>query len=409
MPLEKKGVAGPFAGIVTAAPAPYTPPNSFDNLVNMWTWNGRLLTRPRLNPWSISPDGSNILNVIPFHDILGYLHNLVLTASNAYYMTPGPIWNPLIFPTWSATASYSAGEILAFKGVNYIALTPTTGNQPDISPTQWHVVSQGGSTSTGLRYGYEVAGGRVYFANGSFPGVFANGEQGLQPMFHPGSFRYITTLANHLVTAYTTEPAPGLVNSTVFPNRVRWSDVGNPTQWAETANTSAGHIDLLDVSDSITGLCTLGRSAYIFRTNGITMMTPSGGGIPPFQFDQVTHAPKGVGNFYPQALDVFGGIAAFVSEDDVYTFDGSTFTPIGDLAKDRIYADIGNAPPSQVIGNIVVRFNTQFLFLSYWLSYPSSLAGPPITWIYSWESKGWMKFSSTVGTGRLFWAGNMVL
>ena len=410
MPLEKKGIAGPFQGIYSASPRPYTPVNSWDNLVNMWTWRGHLLTRPRLNPWTVSPDGSNITNAIPFHDILGFLHNLVLTQTNAYFMTPGPLWNTaLSLQAWNGATTYAAGDLVSFNGVNYTSLVSTTGNQPDVSPTQWNVVSTGGAGSTGLSYGYEVAGGRVYYANGSFPGVYADGEQTIKSMFHPGSFRYVTTLANHLVTAYTTEPAPGVRNSTLYPQRVRWCDVGNPTQWQETANTSAGHYDLLDVSDSISGLATLGRSAYIFRTNGITMMTPTGIGQQPFQFDQITHAPKGVGCFYPQALDVFGGIAAFPSEDEAYTFDGSTFTPIGGTARDLIYADIGQTQSAQILGNIVVRFNTRFQFLSYWLSMPSSLTGPPVTWIYNWESKGWMKFTSTVGSGRLFWAGNLVM
>jgi hypothetical protein len=41
--------------------------------------------------------------------------------------------------TWSASIAYTAGQSVVYNAVKYVALTSTTGNQPDISPTQWGV------------------------------------------------------------------------------------------------------------------------------------------------------------------------------------------------------------------------------------------------------------------------------
>jgi hypothetical protein len=41
--------------------------------------------------------------------------------------------------TWSASIAYTTGQSVVYNGVKYVALTSTTGNQPDISPTQWDV------------------------------------------------------------------------------------------------------------------------------------------------------------------------------------------------------------------------------------------------------------------------------
>jgi hypothetical protein len=41
--------------------------------------------------------------------------------------------------TWSASIAYTAGQSVVYNAVKYVALTSTTGNQPDISPTQWNV------------------------------------------------------------------------------------------------------------------------------------------------------------------------------------------------------------------------------------------------------------------------------
>lgn len=407
---DQKVITGPFKGIVDNIPAPYTPPNSFDDLLNMFLWAGRLITRPRMNAFGTAPDGANIYAFTPFTDILGFLHNLVLTGKNAYFLTPGPTWNgPLVYQTWSSSVTYAANDVVVYSGGIYFSRVGSNlNNQPNTSTTQWALITPN-VVDNGQPYGLELSNGRVYYSNGSFPGTYADGESTIKSMLHPGAFFFCGVLGQHMVTANTIEPPPGAPGSTAFTQRVRWSDTGNATTWTESANTSAGHQDLLDVPDAITGYATLGRNGYVFRSNGVTMMTPTGVGSNPFQFDQVSHAPKGVGVFYPNSLDVYGSLATFISEQDVYMFDGSTFTPIAQDMKKSLFADLAVCNPDQVIGTIVSRFNANFRFLSYWVALPSSASGVPVVWIYSWDSQGWMRFTTSVSPKRLTFVARMTV
>ena len=388
-----------WKGIIKSSPAPYDTKQPFwDDLLNIWPYFGRMRSRPRLEAFSESPDGQIVWNLIPFLDGLGNLHDLVLTTSHAYMLTPGPVWNgPLGFPAWDATVAYKANDQVTVGGQTYIALLDSTNQNPTTATDFWQLLASSGF-STAVPYGYAIAQGRVYYSNGSAPGAYSDGEATIKSMRHPGAFRYAGILANHMITANTTEPAPGVTRSTRFASRVRWSANGDPTSWEETAGSTAGHADLLEVPDVITGYCTLARTGFVAHPHGWTMMTPTGLGSRAFQFDVVSHAPKGVGVFYPPSLDVFGSIAAFVAEDDVYIFDGSSFLPIGGDIKTRIFDDIQSVSADSIIGTIIARFNTAWPMLSYWLSIPSAKVDQfPITWLYLWESQSWTRFRSPEG------------
>src|SRR5262245_12236770 len=399
MAFEQTPQISNWKGIIRSSPAPYDTKQPFwDDLLNIWPYFGRMVTRPRLIDFSSSPDGQNIWNMIPFLDGLGNLHDLILTTSNAYMLTPGPVWNgPLAFPDWDSTVAYQVNDQVTVAGQTYIAIQAGTNNAPATSPTFWQATNPS-SFATAVPYGYAITQGRVYFSNGTAPGAFSDGEATLKSMRHPGAFRFCGVLASHMITANTTEPAPGITNSTRYPSRVRWSAIGDPTSWEEKAGSSAGHEDLLDVPDVITGYMTLVRTGFVAHPHGFTIMTATGLGSRAFQFDPLQNAPKGVGVYYPPTLDVFGSIAAFVSEEEIYLFNGSSFIPIGGDMKTRIFFDIQSAPADMIIGTIIARFNTRWPMLSYWLSIPAARIDQlPITWVYIWESQSWTRFRSPVG------------
>lgn len=347
MGFQQLPVSGPFKGIVDNLPRPSKPPNAWDDLLNMLVYKGRLITRPRLNAFGPPPDGAIVRLMTTFQDVMGNFHTLVLTTAHAYYVTAGPVYHLLTLP-----------------------VTDLTG--------------------TALPYGYAIVNGRVYFSNGSRQVLYADGEITIKDSTHPGAARFIGVLANHLVTCYTTEPEPGVGGSTEYKQRVRWSASGDPNDWT---SFSAGFSDLLEVPDEITGFATLGRAGYVFRTNGITLMTATGSGTAPFQFDQVTNSPIGIGNKYPYSLATFGGLSAFVSANDIYGFDGTTLTAFGGEAKKKIFADIAASSGDQITGWIVPRLGNGFDYLSYWLSIP----GVNITWVYSYDDQAWQRFSSSQG------------
>lgn len=351
MPYDQWVVAGPFKGVVDNLPKPYKPKNCWDDVLNFLIWKGLLITRPRLNAYGNPPDGAILRNVLTYNDIQNNAHTLALTTQTAYAITSGPVYNALTTPGSISLAG------------------------------------------TALPYGIAVMNGEVFFANGSAIGLYADGESSVKDANHPGSWRFAGVLSNHMVTCYTTEPEPGAAGSIVYPQRVRWSDNGDPTEWTESAATTAGHADLLEVPDFITGFATLGRSGYIYRTNGITLMTATGDSTAPFQFDQISNSIGGIGNKFPYSLATYGNLSAFVAASDLYGFDGNSITPFGGEAKKSIFRDIALSTGDVISAFITPILGPGFDFLSYWLSIPGVS-----TWVYSYDDQTWMRFSSAEGS-----------
>ncbi len=349
MSYQQFPILGPFGGFQDNLPKPHTPANSFDEITNWFCRKGRFHTRCRLNGYSSAPDGAIIRKMITFQDVVNGYHTLVLTTKTPYALTAGPVWNTLTLPS---------------------PLTDLSG--------------------TNLPYGVVSTNKRVFFSNGSVPILYADGEASVKVAGDvPGAARFLATNSFHLVAAYTTEPAPGGTLSVEYPNRVRWSASGDPTDWT---SFSAGFEDLLEVSDSITGLATLGVRTFIFRTNGITVMTPTDNALAPFRFDNYAIAEQGIGNKYPYSLASYNDSAAFISDSEIYKISPNDFTPIGSKAKKSIFADLKLASGDVVSGYAVGQIGKGLDFLSYWLDIPGVS-----TWIYSFDDDAWTKFASASG------------
>lgn len=350
MTYQQFPVVGPFQGHVDNVPTPHNPPNSFDEIINFFCRKGRFHTRPKLTNFGAPPDGAIVRNFCTFQDVQNNFHTLALTTKTPYFITAGPTYNALTLP----------------------------GGTPDL-------------TGTSLPYGRVVTNSRVYFSNGSRVILYADGESSVKDSGSPGSGRFLTVNASHLISAYNTEPEPGAAGSRDYPQRVRWAKSGDPNTWT---GFSTGFEDLLDVSDVITGLATLGRNTIVWRTNGITLMAPTGNGGAPFTFENATSAFSGIGNRYPYSLALYNETAAFVSGSDIYTINsGLNLTPIGGKAKKKIFRQLENSSGDQVIGFIIPRLGPGVDFLSYWLSIP----GEDVVWIYNYDEDNWFEFTSTAG------------
>jgi len=350
IPLKQQGT--PWQGVVSDYPPPLSLAAHVD-AANFLYRMGRIQTRPRFNPFTLSPDGARARVLRTFQDGVNLTHTLLLTTKNAFMLTnPPPVWNLLTYP----------GGITNLDG-------------------------------TALPFGFTEILNAIYFANGSVPVLYCDGEATLKVAGDvPGSARFMCENQQTLIIAATTEPAPGTVNSTFFPNRVRWSADGLPNEWDPTVDISAGFNDLIETPDVITGLVTQGRNTYVYRTNGITPMYPTGIADLPFEFEDYSVAPEGQGNIFPYSLDVFNNIAAFVSADTIRTFDGSNTQAIATgKTRNRIYADLKAATGDEVCGRILPNMGVNFPYLAYYLSIP----GPNVTWVYNFDEDNWTRILSS--------------
>jgi len=349
-------VNAPFKGIVNNVPSPYNPPASFDDILNFFIWKGRIRTRPKLTAKASVTDSCIIRNMITFQDVTTAFHTLLLTTKTPYYITgTGPTYTAVTLP----------------------------GGITDLS-------------GTSLPYGIAAPFNRVYFSNGSVRLLYADGGAGCSVggKLNAGgtdyfSCRFLTVNAYHLIAAYTTEYVSAV--TTTYPSRVRWSKSGDPNDWY---SLSSGLNDIIDVSDQITGLMTVGRNTFIARKNGYTIMYPTGVGIDAFKFENYSYAPEGVGVKYPYSLAVYGSDAVFVAAEDIYCIQGGTnFRPIGGEVKKAIFEDISKASGDVIRGFLVPRLGVNYDFYSYWLSIP----GVNVSWVYSFDADSWMRFNSSAG------------
>lgn len=341
-------ITGPFAGIVDNVPRPNAPPSAFDDVLNFLLRKGRIQSRPPLSAFGSLNVGEVPRFGVTFRDINNSYHTLIVTEAAA-----------------------SAGRALFLSGPGFTT-TPLT--------------LTGGITLTNSRpCNFTYALRRVYFSNGDQSLCYCDGSSSIRVAGDtPGGARFVGVLANHLIAAYTKE------SSVDYPSRVRWSKSGDPNSWNAF---SSGLNDILDVGDDITGYLTLSRTGYLFRKNGITILTPTGIGTNPFSFDHFSTAPLGIGNVYPYCLASYGTTAVFISNDDIYQLDAGTgLTPIATQCKGRIFADLAAASGTPT-AFIIPGFGPSFDYLSYWLNIPGKS-----TWIFHHDEKNWVRVSSSVGT-----------
>ncbi len=358
MPYQQYPIVGPFKGIWDATPRPHIPKEAFDDAVNIFFRKGRIQSRPKLNSFPAAPDNYPFYNIVTFADVTGAVHTLGLTTYNAYLLGAGPAWTLLTYPSG--------------------------------------ITSLGG---TYLPHAIGALNNRIYFANGSNLVLYSDGSSALKVASAngtttganvvPGSARYMAVNKFHLITANTTEPVG--VGAIRYPARVRWAMVGNPNNWDDL---TAGFEDLSEVVDFISGCATLGRNTFIWRTNGLSLMAPTGIGVQAFEFDLYSYSTKGLGNPWPYGLSVYGNRACWPGHDDIYAFNGQEIKAIGTNAKKKIFKDLENATDINSVKTFQIdRMSTGFDFNSLWLS----IAGPDITWVYNFDEGNWTRFKSSSG------------
>jgi hypothetical protein len=330
------------------------PATAFDDVLNFFVRKGVAHTRQRLDLFT-NQDLTTPRTFGTFKDVLGNYHTFKLVnypagAPPAFALDSAGNWNALAIP---GLASGQAGSNLPFA-VAYIQ------NQ-------------------------------LYFANLGYPLWYLDGSATVKSANSPGTCKFLAVNVNHLIQACTIEPPPN-TGGTIFPNRVRWSASNNPQQWDPGVDFTAGFNDLLDVPDEITGLSTNGRNTFVWRTNGLTVMFPTGLALAAFDFENFSNSPEGVGNMFPFALSTYDNQTASIAADDLYLFDGNSFAGFGGMNKKKIFADLASAAGDVVWGKTIAGF-PGIDFKSYWLTIP----GPNITWVFAFESQQWVRFSSSNG------------
>lgn len=330
------------AGLDYSLPYNCLDPNSLaDGTVNTTQINGFVCSSPWLanNPYAVTPNSSTpwtfatnefVIGIFELTAIVPQSESFTLIVTNvAVYLGSGP------------------------NGMNYPTLRPG-------SLTVLHTWSVSDISSTfavpGNAVSFIQVNGTVYFTGIMLNGIFSYNLGGFAQATNYVSGTYIAELAGRLIVAQCRFPGGGGTGTSVLPT-VAWSGVGlysgsgatDPWNPANVNNLgSIGGFNLLsDVPDQITGLAGMGRSAIIFRQQGLTQCDPNPGsansGLQPFNFYHLWASPQGVGA-YAGTVAQFGYMAYFRSSDSVYSinlYNGPT--PIGPRIIPKIIQDQKNA------------------------------------------------------------------
>jgi hypothetical protein len=125
---------------------------------------------------------------------------------------------------------------------------------------------------------------------------------------------------------------------------------------------------------------------------------PTGIGLSPFSFVPMVNTPQGTIAPYSlcRANDQGRDIAVYLGIDNVYTFDGSSVVPIGDMsisdrrrigARSRILADVKTSNPLTIYGYMSYSISGQY-FRAYWLVIPNVAV-----WVYNFDEGNWTRFT----------------
>lgn len=347
MPIEKLPISAPWQGWYDQFPSLVLPQNSMKQITGWLLKEGRIQSMFKRNAFAGPPNGEVIAGARTFLDGLANLHTLILTQDQAYFLNQTTVYTPI-------GAAFSPVSSAPFA--------------------------------------VEVIVNRVYFANGGQKVSYVDGSNNLKVAGDvPGTCLYLGKLASHLILCNTIEPETGL-GSTPYPARVRWSASGNPNNFTDF---SSGVNDIPDIEDQISGYATIGQNGFVFRTNGITVMSPTGIVLAPFSFENFSIGPSGVGNAYPYSLAVYGAFACFVGTDDIYYFDSGAPQRIGSKAKKAIFKDITQRT-GFVQGHIIGDLAAGAQYLTYWLTIPQA-GDISKVWVYHFDDQSWIQDQVPLG------------
>jgi len=136
--------------------------------------------------------------------------------------------------------------------------------------------------------------------------------------------RYLTVVRDFVVSGY-------INGSTVYPNRVQWSALGDESSWTNSATTQADFQDLAD-GGSVVGV-TGGEYGLILLDRSIFRMSYVGSPLV-FQFDNIS---RNLGCYEANSIIQYSGTTFFLADDGFYACDGQQVIPIGNEKVNRYF------------------------------------------------------------------------
>lgn len=290
-----------------------------------------------LTYYLISVTGSKIYYMTGFdgtwHDITG---SVTITAGNicsfenffnVLYVTNG------VDAPFQWTGSGNATTIPALLANSYtftvsgITTIPTAGaTYTDSGSTTFTVAATNISGTAGSRSGTIIAtGSTVPVASGNLTKTGGTGDSTIAyTLFGVDAnitkAKYVESYNNYLFLANVS------VGTTVYPTRIYWSNLQDPTTFLTTSFIEVAIND----GQQITGMKVLGDNLIIFKTRSIYIVSFTGDPDIPFILQGGGKSNSDVGCVASFTIQEVTNGLMFLSFDGLYYFDGSNSTKVSD-------------------------------------------------------------------------------
>lgn len=340
--LYEAALTGPFGGVQSELPPTEIEAFGFADVKNFLFRKGAAYVRPgftALPPFPLTPN-EPIMGVADFFNSVGAQIQCVFTPTKLWQFINGG-WTQITGPAFTGNAT----QLFAWDTLNYLLC-----------------FSQGVD--------------KLF----TWDGIAATYNQ----VATAPPAKYIAEIGLHLVVV---NPA--------FPQRYYWSGIGDPTDWV---GFTSGLNDNVNNLGPINGLSKVGQYGFGYHQRGNLQIIPTGIGLTPFAFQPAVNALQGT--VAPYSLDHFDDSGreyeVYLGVDNVYLFDGTSVTSIGDMpidnrrrlgARSRILTDVMSVDPRTIYGRITYSINGQ-IFRAYWLAIPMVSI-----WVYNFDEANWTQFT----------------
>ncbi len=268
----------------------------------------------------------------------------------------------------------------------------------ELAGTAWTDVSRGGNYSTASDLVWRFA----QFGNVT---IAVNGSDEMQKSIDTGAFSNLATAPKATVI----ETVGGFVmvgnynDGTSTPDGIFWSGYLDYTAWTPSVATQCGNLRLLDTPGEVRGIKRLGQHAIAYKKNSMYLGTNNG---PPSLWG-FTLISSEIGALSQEAIVSIETAHYYISESDIFMYDGARPIPISDGMREWFFNDL-NANYSFKIRGIYDRNNA----LIYWY-YPSvqSTGAIDSCIVYNHKTNKWSRANRSIEvcleylTGSLTYAG----
>lgn len=228
-------------------------------------------------------------------------------------------------PTWQTNTTYHRGDIVVPPTENgYAYVCMSTQGRSGSSQPSW-----------ALNLSTQFSDGGV-----SWKGVSSYGLEGVG--VHNMTAKFVEHYKGFTFVANTKE------GGTVYPSRLRWSQWQNPRLWHNNDDGSgmSGYVDVDDVEGEIVSIKKINDILVVYKEKGIVAVTFTGGDT---VFSKEVITTK-TGLLSSNAIIELPHSHIFIGEDNIYEFDGSSVTPIGDPIKDFFFDTLNPLYRTKIIG-----------------------------------------------------------